>query len=272
MKIIDKSELLIMLKDIVSKLEANKIYYEIPYMFLNKKTFNYIEFIISIDVETKELISLIDCDKSTEKGNIIQIYKDDFLIRFIKSDNIFHDLVMYSWNILTPLLKLMFKNYNLEYNEKGLFFKYDKVKILLSEDFKEIFNFLKISFNSFFITKNITDYYSYYAIYNSNLYKKSFFTLEKIKEIDSNYEYNLEYYNEFLLNLPENSENEIDIIDLIIINFEKFEKELKQKINVDKGVIKENIKIKIEKIKIKHDNFDEEFKDVDNIIKSNKKK
>ena len=148
MKIINKTELVSLLKDIILKLETNKIIYEIPYMFINKNSYNYIDIIITNDIDTKELISMIICDNFKEKGNIIYLYKDDFLIRFIKTDSLFPNLIQYSWNILTPLVKIMCNNNYLEYNENGLYFKYEKSKILLSNDFKEIFNFFKISITS----------------------------------------------------------------------------------------------------------------------------
>jgi hypothetical protein len=212
-----KDKFLILLRNIVDTLERNNVIYEIPLCYSDKNDFTYQDIIISNSANlnniTSELYAKIINNSKTKC--IVDI--DGFRINFILSpdDEIKYNFNFYSWNFLPYLLSALCKGIYLSYDNTGL--RYNN--ILITKNLKKIFDLLGIPFKDVYglIIPFEKDLFS--MITKSDFFRPSFFTEEKMKEIDPNYEYNKYNYDKFKKSIngiaDHKSESEEDIMFLI---------------------------------------------------------
>lgn len=202
-----KNAFLPILKTIASILDRNQIVYEIPYCHIDKETFKYIDIIISNECDIKSLISEIGMVKKSEK-NYYRVEKHGIIINLIvcPSDEINFNFNYYNWNFLPFLLRLLAKGLGMDYTVQGLSYK----GIHISRNLQKCDKFLGIPFKILYNFNIPSKKELYSLILNSEFYDPEFFTLEKLKEIDPNYEYNLVYYEEFIKICSSSSSNLIE--------------------------------------------------------------
>ena len=67
MKSLIKADFLKVLKEIVTQLEKNEVKYDIPYVHIDKVTYNYINILITDNITTFELNKMFNLSKIKEK-------------------------------------------------------------------------------------------------------------------------------------------------------------------------------------------------------------
>lgn len=252
MKTLNKKEFIPFLKNISDKLNKEDIKHDIPYCHIDKIKFNKITIIIPDHITIYDIGKLFNCEKIKEKSSIIDAIIDDFLICFVKSSdkNWYYNFYFFSWDILHIFVDVIFDNYfGLRYTLDGLKYKYLDNLVKVSKNLQEIFEFLELKFYML-NTGFPTDYVIYNFIESSPFYDSDFFTLDDFKKRDNYYEYNKQYYENFIkikkeLTAEKKSKDDIiSYIDMFFPNSNIIEKIAKIKIKKDFPYIKEKIVIK----------------------------
>lgn len=203
MKTLTKPEFLILLKNVINVLESENIKYDIPYVHIDKDTYNYINILIIENVNIYELSHMFHLDQITEKYNIVYTKYNGFAINFIRTNYEDWGYVFnyYCWNVLHILINAMIKPYNLEYSNRCLNYVHGNKKILLTKNLKEIFELFDLKFNTIALGFP-TDFTIFSYIENSSYCDKKSFSLKIFKELDPMFEYNKKYYQDFLDHCP----------------------------------------------------------------------
>jgi hypothetical protein len=205
-RLLNKSEFLVLLKDIVDKLESGSIRYEIPFTYKDKKAFDSIKIIVSQEIDIAELEKLFSSNQYESKGRFIDFYYKDFRIIFIRAveSEFFITFFYYSWDILPTLMNVMFNKMGLDLTPSGLRYIGSSKSFIVSSNIKLIIEFLDLDFDFYmkhgfrtifdqasFITTS--SYFNQDIFKDYELNKNDFFYLEK----QSTYEYAKNLFNNF---------------------------------------------------------------------------
>jgi hypothetical protein len=202
MKIFNKEDFLPILKEIATLLDKNDIKYEIPFVYLDKQTFNHVIFIIPKEVSIRELSIFINFEFIKEnKKYILGKYKDlDFIFFQATQEEWYYKLYYYSWNILHSLIATIYKELGFEYRDDGLYFD----NVFVTRNLEKILSVIEMEHCMSLFTRSdkiktlkIFDQFSeiivFCGFFNANIYN-----IDKFEEIDILFEYNKEYYYRFL--------------------------------------------------------------------------
>jgi len=205
-RILDKSEFLILLKDIVDKLESSSIRYEIPFTHKDKTVFDSIKIIVPQEINVTELEQLFSSNQYELKGRFIDFYYKDFRIVFIKAveTEFFITFFYYSWDILPTLMNVMFNKMGLDLTPSGLRYIGSSKSFMVSSNIKYIIEFLDLDFDFYmkYGFRTIFDQVSFIttsSYFNQNIFKEyelnknDFFYLEK----KSTYDYAKNLFDDF---------------------------------------------------------------------------
>jgi len=205
MKILDKKDFIPFLKSLSDKLDKEEIEHEIPFCHIDKIEFNYISIIIPDHITNFDIGKLFNCSKINEKEAIIHTTIDDFSVDFIKTstENWYYTLFYYSWNVIPVLMDILaFKSFNLRYTRTGLKYSYNTKIIDITKNMKDIFDFFELKFHM--INNGFTsDYMIFEFIESSPFFNSEYFTIENFKKFDKKFDYNKQYYENFIQHKPD---------------------------------------------------------------------
>lgn len=190
-----KNDTLEILKQVITFLEKESIAYEIPYVHINKQEFNHLNIVVVNTIDTRLLSTNLNISNIKEKNNIIFTEIDNFSVNFIKcdSENLKSAFYYYNWNILNVLMQSLFNQFKMRYTPNGLYFN----NIFLTKNMKEIFEFLGLKF-SIFNKGFINEFQIYDYIQTSIFLNQKAFHKEIFRSFDPFYQFNKEYYSNFL--------------------------------------------------------------------------
>jgi len=230
MKNLNKKEFLPFLKSISETLDKEEINHELPYCHIDKQEFNHMFIIIPDHVTQFDIGKLFNCLEVKEKNGIIRANIDDFLVNFVKTrgDEWYYTFFYYSWNIIPVLVDMLaHQAFGMRYTRRGLKYNYKEKWINITQNMKDIFEFLELKFhmiNSGFPT----DFVMFEFIEASPYYDTKFFTMEKFEKYDPYFKFNKHYYEKFIKHKPECSgekkEDQIIYIDACFPNSNFLEK------------------------------------------------
>lgn len=179
-------------------LNNNKINHFVPVVPCDKETFGDLDVFIELNPFNKHTVNakreqlkniFIDCNPQNVKNGMNILY-DNFQIdfNFVSLEKYNSSYFFYSLSPLSNLIGRMIRPLNLKYNNKGLYFVYNrsdgnyKKDIFITNDTHDIFDFLGMS-TEIFQNENLT----YEALYESVI-ESRFFNLDKfmaLRYIDS---------------------------------------------------------------------------------------
>jgi hypothetical protein len=202
MKTFKKEDFLPILKDISTLLEKNEIKYEIPFVYVEKQTFNHAIFIIPKEVSVRNLSSYINFENIKENKEYIIGKYNDLDVFFIQAvpEEWYYKLYYYSWNILHSLIGTFYKEMGFDYRDSGMFFD----GVFVTRNLEKILSILGMEYAMPLFTRSdkIKSLRSIdqlcELIVSSDYFNANIFNIEKFKELDPIFEWNKEYYYQFL--------------------------------------------------------------------------
>lgn len=192
-----KEIFLALLKNIVDALDRNNVTYEIPLCYLDKKEFTYQDIIISDSTNLHNLTSELNCKIIENKKGKCVIEIEEFRINLIMvpDSEVKYTHHYYSWNFFPYLVSALCKSMHLTYDSTGLKYK----GALITKNLQKIFDFLGLPFKKVYGINVPNKHELFSFIIKNDFFQPESFTLEVFKELDPNYEFNLPYYDEFIL-------------------------------------------------------------------------
>ncbi len=150
-RILEKAEFIILLKDIVNKLDKNNIRNEIPFVYKNKMTYDFIKIIIPEEINEVILEDIFKSNEYSVKDEFIDFYYKDFRIVFIRTpeSSFFASFFYYSWDIMSTLMNIMLNKFGLNLTPIGLKYSNCNNPFLISSNIKNVFEFLELNFNDY---------------------------------------------------------------------------------------------------------------------------
>jgi hypothetical protein len=202
---LSKKDFLVLLKDVSDKLSENNIEHEIPYCYIDKENFNYIDIIIPDFININDLILNLNISNPKEENGILEGEIEKFRFNFIKTPVDYMNIAFYHycWNFFLPLIKALLKPINLEYNIYGLYYNVNgNKKIFLTKNIQKIMDFLGIDFRKIYGINLPNKSILFQEIINSDFFNIDSFDKSILKEIDTCYRFNEKYYRDFLSIAP----------------------------------------------------------------------
>lgn len=273
MKTLHKQEFLSFLKIISSALEKEEIKFDIPFVHINKTTFNHIYILVQDTISSFDITNMFNTQQVREKNGIIYSIIDDFAVNFVKTDQKLwgYTFYYYCWNVLPYFIDCLYKKFDCSYTRFNLKYIYSDKQIDISANLQYILEFIDLKLSNIDM-----GFYSHIDIYkyilNSIHYESNNMTIDNFKNSDPMFEYNKEYYEEFINNYRiDVSCESVDDAPMLIDNY--FNSNLINKLSriiikeeFPNVIIKENNKIPMEtnikvdkvrkKIKLKHSTID----------------
>ncbi len=250
MKTLTKKEFIPYLKKISDILDKEEIIHELPFCHIDKMDFNQMFIIIPDHVQSYDISRLFTCSTIKEQEGIIYTIIDDISVNFIKTSGVewFYTLFYYSWNILNVFVDILLsESFNLRYTRKGLKYKYEDKNIDITNNMKDIFEFLELKFHM--VNNGFpTDYTIFEFIQSSPYYDSTYFTMDNFEKHDINFEYNKHYYEKFIEYRLENKPDKKSIDEQIIY--------------IDAYFMKSNFLEKLSSIQMKKEFPDIKFKKI----------
>lgn len=229
MKIFEKKDFLIFLKKISDILNKTGIKHEIPYCLINKRKFNYIDIIVyKKDIDQKILSRILNIEKfKIEDENIIITYIEDFKINWILSDDdkdFYFKFYYYSFNFFPYILKFFYSKLNLSYTDTGLKYIKDTKDILISNNLKNILDFINIDINMIFSNIIPSEDNLIKVLLNTDILNINKISVDDFKKLDNNFEYNKHYYIYFikLMNAYYDEKISLNNLDFWIYSIETY--------------------------------------------------
>jgi hypothetical protein len=150
-RILDKPELIKILKEVTTKLEVKSIRYEIPFMFKEKTNFDHIRIVIPQETDISTLQEILSSDQFELKGRFINFYYKDFRIVFIRATEteFFTTFFYYSWDIVPTLMNVMFNKMGMDLTPLGLRYVASSNTFIISNNIRHIIEFLDLDFDDY---------------------------------------------------------------------------------------------------------------------------
>lgn len=150
-RILEKTELVRILKEITTKLESKAIRYEIPFMHRDKSSFDHIRIIIPQETDATILQEILSSNEFELKGRFINFYYKDFRLVFIRATEteFFTTFFYYSWDIVPTLMNVMFNRMGMSLTPNGLKYVATPNSFLISTNIRHIIEFLDLDFDHY---------------------------------------------------------------------------------------------------------------------------
>jgi len=210
MKTLHKKDFITFLKKISEELDKEEINHDIPYCHIDKIDFNHIYIIIPEHIAVFDIGKLFNCSTIKEKNGIISAVIDEFDVKFVKTkkSDWYYTFFYYCWNTLNVFVDtLAHKSFNLRYTRTGLKYQYGEKMIDISNNMRDIFDFLELPF--YMVNNGFpTDYTIYSFIESSIHFDNGYFKMSEFAEKDPIFELNKKYYDDFLEHMPEKKNTE----------------------------------------------------------------
>lgn len=218
----NKEKFLPILKEVSDKLESKNIKHDIPYTYLNKNEFEYINIIVPLSLDARELSTFLNIYDVKEEDNIITCKYKDFIFHFIKTDEQLWQFTFYyyCWVPLSNLLATTAQSIGLTYDRYGLRYKDEGVSFLISINLQDILEFFGLPFEDYIVVPQmgishmgfatLEIIFSYFCM--NNFFTPTYYTEKNIRKIDKYYDLNKKYYDIFfkyinMYNIKENLED-----------------------------------------------------------------
>jgi len=190
-----KEDFLLILKEVLDKLEKNNITCEVPYTNINKQDFEHIIITVSNKHFKSEIVSIFKTlDIITKDNKTIIPYKDiNFIFIFVNKETFSYSFYYYCWDIAHTLINIYAHRMNMEFRVDGLYYK----NALISTNLVNNLIFFDLNKTAYF--KGFLDATSLYGfITMSTYFNPHTFSLEEFEKLDPLFIYNKKYYKEFL--------------------------------------------------------------------------
>ena len=196
MNTLSKPEFLIILKEIINKLEKENINYEIPLCHIDKNTFNYIDIIVPDNIDAVTFANILDISIYKNEKDRIYFEYNNFRINLIKINTTelkqtFH---YYSWNILHVLINIMVDNLSMIYTPNGLKYIFEEKHIFINKNLQKIFDFMDMEFKNVYGINIPYINQIFKEITNSSFFNYNLFNRKSFEKYDPMYKYNKDYY------------------------------------------------------------------------------
>lgn len=205
-RILEKTEFISLLKEVSVKLDSNGIRNEIPFVFKNKETYDFIKILIPQETDVTKLEEIFKSGEYQSIKKYIDFYYKDFRFIFIRTPEIefFPTFFYYSWDILPTLMNVMLNKMGLDLIPSGLRYVAGEKSINVSNNIKFILEYLDLDFDNYmkkgfktlfdevsFITTS--PYFNVQIFKDYKLNEKDFFLFEK----EPQYKYALSLFENF---------------------------------------------------------------------------
>lgn len=199
-RILEKLEFINLLKEVSLKLDKNGIRNEIPFVYKNKKNYDFIKILIPQETDVTTLEDIFKSGEYQLINRYIDFYYKDFRFIFIRTPDteFFPTFFYYSWDILPTLMNVMLNKMGLDLIPSGLRYVATENPINISNNIKYILEYLDLDFEIYMKRgfKNLSEETSFITsstYFNVNIFKeyklneKDFFFFEK----EEQYKYTL---------------------------------------------------------------------------------
>lgn len=218
MKTLSKIQFIPFLKTISDILDKEEIEHEIPFCHIDKILFNNITIIIPDHIAIFDINRMFATEYIKEKEGIITCIIDGILIDFVKtkSEEWFYTFYYYSWDMLHVFIDILYgETFNLRYTRNGLKYQFDEKKIDMTNNMKDILDFIELPFHM--INNGFpTDYVMFEFIESSPYYSTEYFTMENFEKYDENFNFNKQYYENFIKHKPDIISEKMDLDEQIL--------------------------------------------------------
>lgn len=169
MRILERQDMLRILKEVSNKLEEHDIKYDIPYVYKSKANFDFMKIIIPMDLDASQLSELFGTEY-IDNSKFIELYYKDFKFIFIRVpvDEFAPQFFYYSWDILPTLLNVILNKFNLYYEPSGLRYIDKHRNFQITNNIKYILEFLDMDFNIY--KRGFFDFYSEVIYITTSIY------------------------------------------------------------------------------------------------------
>lgn len=201
-----KSDFIKLLKEVCDKLDEKGIRNEIPFVYKDKKEYDFIKILISQETDVTLLEDIFKSNEYQIKGRFIDFYYKDFRFIFIRTaeTEFYSTFFYYSWDIVTTLMNVMLNKMGMNLTPSGLKYVAGEKSFMISNNFKLVVEYLDLDFDIYLKKgfKTLFDEVSfittspYFNVQIFNEYKfneKDFFFFEKEPE----YKYALSLFDNF---------------------------------------------------------------------------
>lgn len=203
---LEKSDFISLLREVSNKLDNKNIRNEIPFVYKNKETYDFIKILIPQETDSTLLEEIFNSNQYQITGRYIDFYYKDFRIIFIRTPDVefFPTFFYYSWDILITLMNVMLNKMGLDLVPSGLRYIGGESSFMISNNIKFILEFLGLDFDDYIKKgfKTIFDEVSYITTsqyFNVDIYKEyklnpqDFFYFDK----EPQYKYALTLFDNF---------------------------------------------------------------------------
>lgn len=148
---LEKRDFIPLLKEVSEKLDAKDIRHEIPFVYIDKTSFDFIKIIIPQEIDVTNLEDIFKSSDYQSNGKYIDFYYKDFRFIFIRSvdSEFFTNFFYYSWDIIPTLMNVMLNKMGLDLTPNGLRYIACEKPIFITNNIKLILEFLGLSFHEY---------------------------------------------------------------------------------------------------------------------------
>jgi hypothetical protein len=148
---LEKPEFIKLLKEVSDKLDEESIRNEIPFVYKDKHTFDFIKILIPQETDATLLEDIFKSNQYTVSGRFIDFYYKDFRFIFIRTaeTEFFPTFFYYSWDIVPTLLNVMLNKMGLDLCPSGLRYVAGEKSFMISNNIKFILEYLGLDFEDY---------------------------------------------------------------------------------------------------------------------------
>jgi len=203
---LDKPEFIKLLKEVSTKLDERQIRNEIPFVYKDKKTYDFIKILIPHETDTTILEDIFKTGDYQSNGKFIDFNYKDFRFIFIRTPeaDFFPTFFYYSWDILPTLMNVMLNKMGMNLDSTGLKYVAVENAFNISNNIKFILEYLDLDFETFMRKgfRTVFDEVSFIttsSYFNTQIFKeyklneRDYFFFEKEPE----YKYALSLFDNF---------------------------------------------------------------------------
>lgn len=210
---LEKPEFIKLLKDVSDKLDEKRILNEIPFVYKDNHTFDFIKILIPQEIDVTILEDIFKSNEYNVVNRYIDFYYKDFRFIFIRTaeTEFFPTFFYYSWDIVPTLMNVMLNKMGLNLIPSGLQYVAGEKSFMVSNNIKFILEYLGLNFelymkkgfkslfdevsfltlSPYFNVKIFKEHWHDYQRYNLN--ERDFFYFDK----EPQYKYALSIFDNF---------------------------------------------------------------------------
>jgi hypothetical protein len=148
---LEKQDFIPLLKEVSVKLDEKSIRNEIPFVYKDKHTYDFIKILIPQETDATLLEDIFKSNEYQINGRYIDFYYKDFRFIFIRTaeSEFFPTFFYYSWDIIPTLMNVMLNKMGLDLAPGGLRYIAGENSFIVSNNIKFILEYLGLSFEDY---------------------------------------------------------------------------------------------------------------------------